>query len=78
MECVPHPRSRCMSVASDFLSKAKLCLCHFAGVDTKITNVGISVKSTGLVHLYCFVSVNYKVEISLYLQVITIFQSTQL
>lgn len=45
-----------MSVASDFLSKVKLCLCYFAGVDTKITSVGISVKSTGLVYLFCFVS----------------------
>ena len=26
--------------------------CYFAGVDTKITNVGITVKSTGLVYLY--------------------------
>lgn len=36
--------------------------CYFAGVDTKITGVGISVKLTGLVYLYCVVSANCTVK----------------
>lgn len=36
--------------------------CYFAGVDTKITNVGISVKSTGSVYLDCVVLLNHTVK----------------
>lgn len=35
---------------------------YFAGVDTKITNVGISVKSTGSVYLQCVVFVDDTVK----------------
>lgn len=40
--------------------------CHFAGVDTKITGVGISVKSTGSVLFELFVSANYTANTSFY------------
>lgn len=37
------------------LKNKVIAWCYFAGVDTKITNVGISVKSTGSVYSYCVV-----------------------